>query len=424
MGNARLARGVINVDSTASPRVGYVLKRYPRYSETFIVNEILAHEAAGLEIEIFALRSPTDTHFQDALARVRAPVHYLPAEGLKAAVLWEQLQRAGELLPGAWAKFEAARGEAVIDVYQSMLLAHAVRSRGINHLHAHFATSATTVARLAGRFAEVPYSFTAHAKDIFHEDVNPADLRRKLAEASAVITVSEYNLQYLREHYGAAATRVERLFNGLELGRFHYAAPTERPPHIIGVGRLVEKKGFADLIAACALLARRGRTFTCEIVGSGELEDDLRARIERLNLQQKVALTGPRPQREIVHCVQKAAVFVAPCIVGEDGNRDGLPTVLLEAMALGTPCVSTDVTGIPEVLHDGETGLMAPQHDPTALATAIERLLDDAELRLRLAANARRLIEKEFDIHRNTARQRAIFGIAPAGSTAIGGGSG
>jgi glycosyltransferase involved in cell wall biosynthesis len=173
----------------------------------------------------------------------------------------------------------------------------------------------------------------------------------------------------------------------------------------------VEKKGFADLIDACAILANKGCDFHCEIIGTGELEDDLYAQIERLGLNDRVEMIGPRPQGEVIAHLQTAAVFAAPCVVGEDGNRDGLPTVLLEAMALGTPCIATDVTGIPEVLRDGETGLMVPQHDPARLADAIERLLNDRALGQRLATEARDLIEQSFDIHRNTAKLRALFGV-------------
>jgi colanic acid/amylovoran biosynthesis glycosyltransferase len=395
-----------------APRVGYVLKRYPRYSETFIVNEILAHEAAGLDIEIFSLYPPNDDHFQDAISHVRAPVTYLTAYGLKAADLWTVLGEASALVPGMWDALEIARGEEVRNVYQALLLARAVKLRGISHLHAHFGNVATTVARLASHFTGVPYTFTAHAKDIFHESVQLDDLERKLNDAASVITVSNYNLDYLRETFGPAAERVRRVYNGLDLDRFHFTAPYERPPVIVSVGRLVEKKGFSDLVDACALLVSRGRDFKCQIIGTGELEAALQAQIERLGLQDIVELLGPRPQYELTRHVGSAALFAAPCVVGSDGNRDGLPTVLLEAMALGTPCVSTGVTGIPEVLHDEETGLMVPQHDPASLASAIERLLMDADLRVRLATQARRLIEDEFSVHRNAARLRDIFSAA------------
>ena len=393
-------------------KVGYVVKRYPRYSETFIVNEILAHEATGMEIEIFSVLPPEDGHFQDVISRVRAPVTYLPSKGLKVAEFWSALEQAGETLPDGWLSLEAARGEDVRYVYQAVVLAREARLRAISHLHAHFATASTTVARLAARFVGVPYTFTAHAKDIFHESVRLADLRRKLADATVAVTVSDYNLAYLRESYGPAARRVRRIYNGLDLERFPYRSPRERPPRIVGVGRLVEKKGFVDLIEACAILADEGRTFTCQIVGTGEKEVELRMRIAHLGLEDRVELLGPRPQSELVRLVQDAAVLAAPCVVGADGNRDGLPTVLLEAMALGTPCVSTDVTGIPEVIRDGETGLMVPQRDPATLAAAIGRLLEEPDLRARLADMARPLVEAEFDVNRNAAQLREVFQTA------------
>ena len=293
-----------------------------------------------------------------------------------------------------------------------MLLAREVRQRGIHHLHAPFASHAATVARLAARFAGISYSFTARAKDIFHESVQPDDLRRKLRDAAGVVTVSDYHLDYLRRTYGSLAERVQRIYNGLDLQEFRYESPRDRPARIVAIGRLVEKKGFADLIDACALLARGGRSFSCRIIGHGVLQNELRSQIERLGLQKYIELIGPRPQSDIIKEVQNAAVLAAPCIVGKDGDRDGLPNVIQEALALGTPVVSTDVTGIPEVVRDGETGLQVPQRDPAALAAALERLLTDRDLRVELASRARRFMETEFDIRRNTARRRAIFQAA------------
>ena len=396
------------MNSTA-PRIAYIVKRYPRFSETFIVNEILAHEAAGHAIEIFSLYSPSDTHFQDAIARVRAPVTYLCAEGSKAAEFWNELKRAADVFPALWPKLAAGREAEVREVLQAARLARIVAERGLGLLHAHFASTATEVARLAARFAGVPYTFTAHAKDIFHESVEPDDLRRKLSDAARVFTVSDFNVAFLQRQFGSAARGVSRLYNGIDLDRFKFSAPGTRPPRIVAVGRMIEKKGFGVLVSACDLLAKRNVAFECEIIGTGELEAGLRAQIERLGLSQRVRLAGPRPQQEIIERVQAAAVMAAPCVVGGDGNADGLPTVLLEAMALGTPCVSTDVTGIPEVLRDGETGLLVKQHDPAGLADALQRLLADAALRVALAGRARALIEHDFDIRRNAARQWASF---------------
>src|SRR5438876_1269734 len=293
------------MSASESLRVGYVLKRYPRYSETFIVNELIAHERAGLGLEIFALRPPNDTHFQDMIARVRAPTNYLllPAEGLtadtltadalRAASFWEVLEKASDVLPGLWKALEAARGEEVRDVYQAALLAREARLRGIRHLHAHFASSATTVTRLAARFARLPYTFTAHAKDLFHESVRPGDLRRKLRDAAAVVTVSDYNLEHLRTTFGAAAARAQRIYNGLDLERFPYESPDNRPPRIVAVGRLVEKKGFTDLLESCAVLGRRNGQLGRQLIGAGPLASDLRGQIDRLGLQGGSELLGP-----------------------------------------------------------------------------------------------------------------------------------
>jgi glycosyltransferase involved in cell wall biosynthesis len=390
-------------------RVGYVVKRYPRYSETFVVAEIAAHEAAGLDVEIFSLFPPNDTHFQDAIAHVRAPVFYLPSQGLKAVDLWAALEDGSATLPGMWSELEAARGEEALSVCQAAVLASEVRRRGIGHLHAHFASAPAAVARLASHWAKVPFTFTAHAKDIFHESVRADDLRRKLGEAATVVTVSDYNQDYLTRTYGPAAARVQRIYNGLDLEQFRYESPAERSPRIVAVGRLVEKKGFADLVEACAILGARGVAFRCEIVGTGPLEPALQELVRSRGLDGLVQLIGPRPRCEVIEYLRSAAVLAAPCVIGSDGDRDGLPTVLLEAMALGTPCVGTDVTAIPELLNPGAGGLVVPEHDPGALAAALERFLTDPALREQVATRARRRMEADFDIRRTAARLRAIF---------------
>ena len=397
-----------------SRRVGYVMKMYPRLAETFILNEILAHEATGLELEIFSLRSPIDGRFHQDLGRVRAQVTYLPGQTVKGEQLWATLCEARNDLPAVENILEEGQAEPAANVYQAILLARAVRERRITHLHAHFATVATNVTRLASRLGGVPYSFTAHAKDIYHEEVEEADLRRKLQQAVTVVTVSDYNRNHLRDRFGDDAARVRRIYNGLDLQEFPYASPENRPPLVMGVGRLVDKKGFGDLIEACALLAQRGRQFRCEIIGDGVLKAALAQKISALRMGDSVELLGSRTREEVNQRMRQAAVLAAPCVISPNGNRDGLPTVLIEAMALGTPCISTAVTGIPELVRDGETGLIAAQHDPASLADAIERLLDDRALGLRLAAAARRLVEAEFDIHRNTVALRDVFGAPRA----------
>ena len=393
-------------------RVGYVVKRYPRYSETFIVNEILQHEEAGLPIEIFALRPVLETHFQDVLAAVRAPATYIPHKISKAASLWSLINAARRGLPDFWPALDELGTMEAEDLIQAIDLALRARQRGVTHFHAHFGTVAATVTRLAARFARIPYTLTLHAKDIYHVSVEPALMCKKLGDAARVITVSDYNQRYLAATYDSAAAKVVRLYNGLDLARFAFSPPNRTSRKILAVGRLVEKKGFGGLIDACGILRDRGVAFQCRIVGDGVEHANLSARIEQLNLGAMVGLAGPRPHAELIGTFREAAVVAAPCVIGADGDRDGLPTVLLEAMALGVPCVATDVTGIPELVRDGDTGLCVPQRDPAALAAALQRLLDDADLRADLAIRARRVIEQDFDIRCNAAQLREWFAAA------------
>ena len=198
-------------DSRGGIRVGYVLKMYPRFSETFIVTELLSMEEQGVDIEIFSLRSPVDGRFHESLARVKAPVCYLDAGG-KASEAWETLRRGRAVLGSrVEEQLDELLKVSLIDACQAIELALAVRRRGITRLHAHFATVATTVARLASRLSDVPYSFTLHAKDIFHEGVDQAQLGTKLADAAAAVTVSDFNETYLLTRFCAAAAAVVRV---------------------------------------------------------------------------------------------------------------------------------------------------------------------------------------------------------------------
>lgn len=401
-------------------RVGYVMKMYPRFSETFIVTELLAMQRQGVDLEVFSLRPPADGRFHASLAELRAPVSYVKSAGLRAADVWQTFRDASVELGDLSGHLGDLLAADVRDAVQAMEVARACRARGVTHLHAHFASVAAVVARLAARMAGITYSVTAHAKDIFHKDVDPAELRRTIADAHAVITVSDFNLEHLRVTFGSDADRVRRIYNGIDVDAFAYDEPTDRPPVIAAVGRLVEKKGFGDLLSAAALLRDRGREFRIDLVGAGEYENTLRHQVDALELHDHVRLMGGLPQTEVIKIVGGAAVFAAPCVVGADGNRDGLPTVLLEAMALGTPCVATPVTGIPEVIMDGHTGLLVAERDPEGLADALTRLLDDASLRSQLAKSARVLIEAEFDTSRQAALVAESFPTpCPAGTTSL-----
>lgn len=394
-------------------RIGYVLKMFPRFSETFIVSEILALEEQGADLEIFSLRTPNDGRFHADLARVQAPVHYLQPGTLRAESLWSAVAD----YVATFGRLEDEHLEELLqtpprEAAQALDLACQVEENGVTHLHAHFGSVATTVARLAARLAGVEYTFTAHAKDIFHEEVDPIDLRRKLTDAAAVVTVSDFNLSHLEAEYGSAARRVHRVYNGIDLQEFEFRAERDRgaePPLIAAVGRLVEKKGFEHLVDAVAMLRDREVDLQLEIAGAGPLAGSLAEQIAALGLQDSVRLLGPLPQDRVRELVCRATVFAAPCLVGADGNRDGLPTVLLEAMALGTPCVSTPVTGIPEAIEHERTGLLVPERDPIELAEALDHLLAEPGLRTRLALAARERIEEHFDVRKQASKVADLF---------------
>lgn len=398
-------------------KIAYVCKRYPRFSETFIVNEILAHEAAGLTLEVFALRPVEETHFQDQISQVRAPVTHIPTKLRHPQEFWSLIRTAEAQFPHSVMPLSSMEHAEANDIAQAIFLALACKERGIAHLHAHFGTAAATVARIAGAIAGITYSFTAHAKDIYHDYDDPTRLDLKLRDAAAVVTVSDYNLDHLRTTY--RASNVRRIYNGIDLTRFGYAPPKPSDTGILAVGRLVEKKGFHILLEAISLMRERGETPHCTIIGAGEEEADLRAQITASNLSDAVTMAGPMPQPQVIAAMQDAAVIACPCVVGRDGNRDGLPTVLLEAMALGTPCVATAVTGIPELVRTEKTGLCVAEGDPMALADALSRMTHDRALRSSVSTRARALIEAEFDIVQSAARLRGVFDKAIASRSPV-----
>ena len=390
-------------------KVGYVVKRYPRFSETFIVNEILAHERAGWIPHLFSLLPPNDTHFQESISQVRAPVIYLPAEKPKGSDLWRMIRDALQQFPRAKEVLANAVSTTAQEIHQAISLALSIRKSRVDHLHAHFATSAATVARLASQIAGIPYSLTAHAKDIFHTEVDDTSLREKIAGSSAIVTVSDYNADHLRARFPECSSKVVRIYNGLHLPEFPFEASQDREQRIVAVGRLVEKKGFLHLLEALAMLVKQGVCVDCEILGDGPQRNRLETQLAKLELGDHIRLLGAVPQRLVYDKIRRAALLAAPCVTAADGDRDGLPTVVLEAMAMGTLCVGTDVTGLPEVLRDRETGLVAPPGNASVLAAKIADAMNSMETRRRIAINARALIEQAFDVDRNAAQLRAVF---------------
>lgn len=368
------------------PRVqcAYVLKRFPRLSQTFVLEEVLELERQGLDLAVLAARGPGGPVPARA-TRVTAPVEYLPAdvpEDVDAAADW---------------------------------FAERIRSLGVGHVHAHFAGWASQVAAIAATHVGVGFSFTAHATDIYRDSVDESALAARIEAASFVVTVSEANRAHLGgllERHGRHG-RLVRIYNGVDAGRLRPRPAPPEPATVVAVGRLVEKKGFDVLVDALSLLRDDGVEAQATLVGDGPLRQSLEARVAAAGLGDRVHLVGARSHEEVVDLLGRSVVLAMPCVVAGDGDRDGLPTVILESMALGTPVVSTRVSGVPEMVDDGRSGLLVEQRDPVALAAALKDVLTDAALRQRLATAARDVVTERFDLATNVATLRdALSGSA------------
>lgn len=410
-----------------SVRRAYVLKMYPRFSETFIVSEILAREAAGEELVIFSLRPTTDTRFHPELARVKAPVIHVerPSSARSYWQTWQDSLQDPKIASGLQAHLGDLAELGHDDAVQAVAVARLALEHEVTHLHAHFASVATTVARAASALTAIPYSFTTHAKDIFHESVELEDLSRKVAGADHVIAISDYNHSYLHRILGPELSeRIVVVRNGLELERFPYR-PTiaEQPsgaaqaiPSLLAVGRLVEKKGFGHLLTALARLRDRGLPCHLDLVGTGPLAAELRELIDTLNLAELVDLHGALTQAEVHEMFVTHDLLVAPFVIGADGNADGLPTVLLEGMATGIPCIAGTVTAVPEVIVNDETGWLVEGDDPQQIASTIaevvHRLRESPASVREITDAARALVCREHD---SRSQARALADLVNGG---------
>ncbi|NOT13666.1 MAG: glycosyltransferase family 4 protein [Methylococcaceae bacterium] len=365
-------------------KIGYVLKRFPNLSQTFILNEILEIERQGVLVEIVSLRTPRSEPTHSALKNLKAQITYLD-ETTKSSdsTIAEQV--------ALWAK-----------------------SRHLQHLHAHFATSAAEIAMQSAKLANIGYSFTAHAHDIYHEKVDRQALINRIQNARFVVTVSDFNRDYLNKLQSNQSYKgtINRLYNGLDLTLFNPTKLIREPGLIVSIGRLVPKKGMSFLIEAFASLRDRNVTFRAVIIGEGEERVTLEKSIQKFALEQQVTLVGALTQSDVIATLSRAELFALSCIVGDDGDMDGLPTVILEAMALGIPVVSTQLAGIPEMIHHQINGLLVDQKQVTDLADAMQTLLESNELRISFRNQSLKHMEEHFNLRKNVAQLREWFAAA------------
>lgn len=392
--------------------IAYLTHTYPNYSTTFTRAEL-----DRLDVVPWSLRRPpagflTD-EISDEVSRTRyvrpRPLARLVAANLRAACHWRWWRTIVELTLAAGPN-PVEMAKTKLHVLEAVAWGEALRQGGYRLVHVQFADTAATFGCVVQRVHGIPYTVAVHAHDIFMRRFPPALSRRRIGEAVAIRVISEFNRGWLAEHLGIDPDRCEVIRCGVDPAAFDHSGPSDdQPPLLLAVGRLVDYKGFADLLAACHLLRGQGRRFRCRIIGSGPEQGALRSQLERLDLADTVELAGVVPHQQMAAQFAVASAFVLPCCVGRGGEMDGIPVAMMEAMARGLPVVSTRLTGIPELVHDGDNGLLVAPNQPEELAAALARVLDDADLRRRLGEAARATVLAEYRIDANTADLAAML---------------
>jgi glycosyltransferase involved in cell wall biosynthesis len=420
------------VESQPDKQIGYILRSYPRLTQTFVLNEILALEQIGVSIQVYALTNPHEQVVQSQVSQVRAPVHYLD-EAIQlrprcdilrehinvagryfkeyiASLLYIALNRGidqGYTASNRWACFSQA-----ISLISQLALAEEKTGRKIDHLHAHFAHDPALVAYLVHRIMAIPFSFTAHARDLYQ--VPQKALVDRIRPAIAVVTCCHANLEYLNEIAPSEQSKFKLVYHGVNLKDFQpilnsSVKPISESPLILSVGRLVEKKGFQDLLQALLIVKEKGKHFQCAIYGDGPLCQQLDEWIKEHDMSGEVMLNGNRTQQELISVYRNATLFALTPIPTKDGDRDGVPNVLFEAMAMGLPVISTNVAGVSEAVDDKQTGLLYQPHDVEGIASGIIELLSDENKRERLGRAASQKVMEQFDIIQAANRLKTLF---------------
>lgn len=396
--------------STSEKRLIYLIGTYPSLTTTFIDREIRALRGWGVDVRIMAMRHPPAELplSADQLAGAGGVIYLTPVvwRTFFAALLWFLLRRPRRVLgtavylltrphPGLRARLKTG-----VHVAEGIYAAYLVRELSFRELHAHFADRAATIALVVGRLLNVPYSLSIHAgADIY---VNPVLLPEKIRAARHVATCTRYNKAHLLAVVGQdAAGKITYVPHGLELAKYRPEAHSNGRPVILSVGQLAERKGIEQLLDGCRALRERGYAFDVHIVGEGPRRPNIEGAIDRLGLGDAVTLHGALPHEAVIEQYRRATLFALPCIRTQDGDIDGIPNVLAEAMAMELPVVSTRLSAIPELVEDGVTGLLVPPGDTDALAGALAQLLDRPRLGAELGRNGRRAVLGAFDIERN-----------------------
>jgi colanic acid/amylovoran biosynthesis glycosyltransferase len=387
----------------------YLFERFPSFGQTFCYREVAELARQHIAPPIFSIRNPKDEPPQDWDPHIVERVDYLPEEKQLLDGVQRALKKRKLTTDVVAALNEWDRRTDFLRLYQAIYVGLRLREMGIEHVHAHFAGMAARTAFWINKFFPITFSFTAHANDIFVPTQFEIGLDKLVDSARAIVTETDYAAVFLRQRFPGRASRVHRIYNGLDLAEFGRADFRSIPPLIMAVGRLIPKKGFSDLILACALLAQSGKPFRCEILGEGPVENDLRKQIEQLGLQHCVILAGAKPQSQLRRGLVAANVFALPSVIDPEGGMDNLPTVIMEAMATGLPVVSTGIGGIPEMVVENETGFLVQPGDGVAMAEAINKIIGDASAAERLGQSGYARAQRLFSINKNVRELCALI---------------
>ncbi|MGH8164394.1 MAG: glycosyltransferase family 4 protein, partial [Rhodanobacteraceae bacterium] len=379
------------------------------FSQTFCYREVAELRRQNFALPIFSVRRPKDEPAQDWDPAIVAAVEYLPGEEQLVGEVDRALRK--KKLPVEAAREIKAwdRQSDFLRLYQAAWLGPRLQALGVQHLHAHFAGLAARTAYWIERFFGIGFSLTAHANDIFAPKPFTISLGKLVEAARAIITETDFSVRFLCERYPEAAAKIHRVYNGIDVAGFRKSDFPAAPPLILSIGRLIEKKGFEDLIEACRLLAAQGVDFRCEIIGEGPLQSLLEERISAASLTKTVSLAGPLPQSEVRRRLARGTVFALPCVAEVGGGMDNLPTVIMEAMAAALPVVSTRIAGVPEMVRDGVTGFLVPEHAPAALTEKLTNLLTNRGLARSLGESGHQRAAELFSIEQSVRSLRQVL---------------
>jgi glycosyltransferase involved in cell wall biosynthesis len=374
--------------------LAYLFERFPAFTKTFCAREVAELYRQDYRVPVFSIRRPNDERPVN-IPLEEVAIHYLPDSNspfFKIPTRWTARR-----FTDYWQKEVDSRDKHRF--FEAIYLGNRLKKAGIKHLHVHFAGMAARTAWWIKQLFGTGYSFTGHANDIFVEKPDQrVPLKSLVADASFVVSVSDYGVHYLKSRFPFAANKIHRVYNGINLSQFVLAKPGAQPVRIISVGRLIPKKGYAELVEACSLLNEQGLDFRCTIIGGGPEHLPLRQLITARGLDQMIELVGPKSQIDIVELLAQSQIFVFPARRDETGDQDNLPTVLIEAMASGLPIVSSSLAGIPEIITDQINGVLVPQQAPEALASAIRSLLLDPKKRESLGVSGLSTVREKFNL--------------------------